>query len=326
MTHPLRRLARYGRLSDLRYFLPGPFLGRVLALARAAHPEPGPTPLDRRDAEYVGAVVEAARFLFRRWFRPRLEGLEHLPAEGPALLVGNHSGGLETFDALLVFQAVWDRFGPERRLYGLGHDAIQWDPLLRRYLAPLGVLRASHGDAERALAAGHLVLVYPGSDYDSFRPFRERARVVLGGRTGFVRLALRARVPVIPVVGAGGQEQFIGLTRGERLAEVLGLPRRLRTKAFPLAWSVPWGLTSAWLPYLPLPAQLTVSFLPALRWDRLPAGAERDPGVVGACYREIEAVMQAELTRLYRGRIPWLGRPEDRGAVRRRWRRVIPVR
>ncbi|MBN1769803.1 MAG: 1-acyl-sn-glycerol-3-phosphate acyltransferase [Deltaproteobacteria bacterium] len=312
MTHPLLRLARWGRLADLRYALPHVFAGRVLALARETHDELGPTPLDQRDPEYVGAVVEAVRHLFRHWFRPRLEGLENLPAKGPALLAGNHNGGLQTFDALLVFQAVWDRFGPERRVYGMGHDAIQWEPLLRRYLAPLGVLRAAHGDAERAFEAGHLVLVYPGSDYDSFRPFWERQRVVLAGRTGFVRLALRARVPVVPVVGAGGQEQLIGLTRGEALAKALDLPRRLRTKAFPLAVTVPWGLTSAWLPYLPLPAQLTVSFLPALRWDRLPAGSERDPEAVQACYREFESVMQAELTRLYRGRIPWLGRPEDR--------------
>jgi 1-acyl-sn-glycerol-3-phosphate acyltransferase len=269
---------------------------------------PPPVPLEARDPELIGKLLEAARWLGENWFRWRCGGVDNVPPTGPALLVGNHSGGLFTWDALLVILALWDRFGPDRALYSLGHDLIQWDETLRRYGRRIGALRASHEDAERAFAAGHLVLVYPGSEFDSFRPFRERSRVVFAGRTGFVRLALRNRVPIVPVVSAGAQEQFVVLTRGERIAEWLGLKRRIRASVFPIALALPWGLTSAYLPHIPLPTQITISFLPPLRWDELGPEAERDEAIVRRCYEQVVQAMQDELDRLYAGRLPWIGR------------------
>jgi 1-acyl-sn-glycerol-3-phosphate acyltransferase len=304
----LRRLGRFIDPEDLRMLLPHRFAAAALQMAIAPKPEAAPAPLDARDPAFVGALLDLVREAGRTWFRFRCEGIDRVPERGPALLVGNHNGGLFTYDALFAWMAVRDRLGPDRAVYGLGHDLLQWDPRLRAYAARLGILRASHAEAERALRAGHLVQVFPGSDFDSFRPFHERTRIVLAGRTGFVRLALRARVPVVPVVGVGGQEQFIVLTRGEGLARWMGLKRLLRTNVFPIAWSVPWGFTSAYLPYVPLPAQITLSFLQPLRWDLLPEGGEDDEATVQACYREIESVMQAEHDRLHR-RVPWWGTP-----------------
>jgi len=247
------------------------------------------------------------RWLARHWFRHRVTGLANVPREGPALLVGNHNGGIMVVDALLAYLSIWDDQGPARRIYGLGHDLIHWDPTVRRYAERFGALRAGHVGGRRALAAGHLVLVYPGSDFDAGRPWRDRNRIVLGGRKGFVRLALAAGVPVVPVVTAGAHETFVVLTRGQRLARWTGLDRRVRANAVPLALSVPWGIAPAWLPYVPLPAQVTQTFLPPLRWDLLGPAAARDEAVVDRCYREIEAAMQAALTDLTADRVPWLG-------------------
>jgi hypothetical protein len=98
------------------------------------------------------------------------------------------------------------------------------------------------------------------------------------------------------------------LTRGERIAEWLGLKRRIRASVFPIALALPWGLTSAYLPHIPLPTQITISFLPPLRWDELGPEAERDEAIVRRCYEQVVQAMQDELDRLYAGRLPWIGR------------------
>jgi hypothetical protein len=114
-------------------------------------------------------------------------------------------------------------------------------------------------------------------------------------------------VPIVPVVTAGTHEQMIVLSRGERLARLLHAHRWARAEVLPIALMVPWGLTSGFVPYLPLPAQASVSFLPPMRWPELgPADAD-DPEVLARCYREVEAVMQAELARLTAGRRFLLG-------------------
>ena len=97
------------------------------------------------------------------------------------------------------------------------------------------------------------------------------------------------------------------LTRGEGLARALDLPRRARLYVFPIVFSFPWGVTSALLPYIPLPTQITTAFCPPLRWPALGPEAADDPAVVERCYREVETVMQARLDELAEGRIPILG-------------------
>jgi 1-acyl-sn-glycerol-3-phosphate acyltransferase len=147
-------------------------------------------------------------------------------------------------------------------------------------------------------AAGHCLLVYPGSDYETFRSFGDRKKVILAGRTGFLRLALRERVPIVPVVSAGANEQMIVLTRGDRLARLFHAHAWARTDVFPIVLALPWGVTSGFVPYLPLPAQTTVSFGAPISWPALgPEEAER-PDVVAACYRQVEGAMQSDLDRL----------------------------
>ncbi len=261
-----------------------------------------------RNPRMVALMLDFVRALARHYFRLHVEGIENVPAAGPVLLVGNHNGGLVPMDGFFTALAIRDRHGAERAVFSLVHDFMFNDPILRHYGGALGMLRANEESARLAFAAGQCVLVYPGSDLETFRPFRDRGKIVLGGRKGFVSLALRARVPIVPVVSSGTHEQFVVLTRGDRLARLLHTHAWARTDVFPLVLAAPWGLTSGFVPYLPLPAQTDLAFAPALAWPDLGPDAAESPDVVERCYREVEAVMQATLDRLEHGRRAFLGK------------------
>jgi 1-acyl-sn-glycerol-3-phosphate acyltransferase len=312
-AHDLRVwLQRASALMPLRdrvdFFNPPALVEKFLRYALARHkrdlPSADPT---RRDPEFVRLVMDMTRVIGRHYFRLELRGVENVPAEGPVLLVGNHNGGLLPTDAFFTTLAIWDHFGPSRAVYSLAHDFLFKDAMLRRYALQLGAMRAGHDSAQRALAQGDIVLVYPGSDLDCFRPWSARGRVVLGGRKGFLRLALGAGVPIVPVVSAGTHEQMIVLTRGDRLAKLLHMHWWARTFVCPIMVAVPWGVTTGLLPYLPLPAQTTVAFGAPIAWPELSPRDASDPAVLRRCYDEVEATMQSMLDGLMEGRVPWLG-------------------
>ncbi len=263
--------------------------------------------LDARDEQLVAVTLDVARWFGRHYFRSRVVGAEHVPAHGAALLVGNHNGGFLTTDTYLTMAAIADRHGLARVVRPLAHDFVFDDPLLRRYAQRFGAIRAGHDVAQRAFARGDLVLVYPGGDLDTFRPFSRRNQIELGPRMGFVRLALHARVPIVPVVSAGTHEQLIILARGDRLARLLRLHRWARTEVCPIALSLPWGISSAFLPYVPLPAQTTVAFGPPLAWPELPSNAGDDDTTVRRCRDEVRDAMQRLLDSITHDRRPWLG-------------------
>ncbi|MCE9575529.1 MAG: WS/DGAT domain-containing protein [Deltaproteobacteria bacterium] len=262
-----------------------------------------------RDPALVGVLVGLYRWLGRYYFRLQVRGVERVPATGPVLLVGNHSGGLLPSEGFFTALAIHEHLGPARAVYALVHDFLFEDPLLRRYATRLGMLRAGHASARHAFAAGACVLVYPGSDLDTFRPFRDRNRIVLGNRTGFLKLALREGVPIVPVVTAGTHEQLIVLSRGDRLAKLVHAHAWARTEVLPIALAIPWGVTSGFVPYLPLPTQTTVSFLPPMTWPALGPASAEDPAALARCYGEIETAMQAELDHLTAGRRFLRGQP-----------------
>lgn len=253
-----------------------------------------------RDPELISCLFDFWRVFAKYYFRLRVEGVENVPARGATLLVGNHCGGLVPSEGFSTVLAIHDHFGPERAVYALAHDFLFEDPILRRTMGRLGMLRAGHESAHHAFEAGHCVIVYPGSDMETFRPFRDRAKIVLANRKGFLRLAQHADVPIVPVVAAGTHEQLVVLARGERLAHALHAHAWARTEVMPLVLAFPWGITSGYIPYLPLPAQTTVSFLPAMTWPSTVGIDER--------YRDVEHAMQVELDRLYEGRRWLLGK------------------
>ncbi len=264
-------------------------LARRAATDRLA-PDPG------RDADFVRRIIPAVE-RYVHYFSPQIRAIENLPAAGPVLVVGNHSGVFYMPDTWLTALAICSRRGVDAPAYGLIHDLLFALPLVGPSMRRLGGVKASGAEAERALREGALVLDYPGGDTEACRPWFERNRVMFSGHTGFVRLALRTGVPVVPVVGYGGHQSLVVLSRGEHLARALGLGR-LRIKVFPILLG-PWGVTSVLTPPPPLPSAVTIEFLPPIDWSGLGPEAADDPTTVGACYAEITQAMQTTLDRLH---------------------------
>lgn len=281
----------------------------ISGYASSGAPPSWPVDLDERDPAFIDLALDLARVAGKYYFRWNASGMENVPAEGGVMIAGNHNGGVVPTDTLLTLLALWEHFGPDRAVHPLGHDLLWQDALARKLVGKLGLLRAHPESAAMALQAGRVVLVYPGSDLDSWRPWSQRARVQLGHRTGFIRVALRERVPVVPVVSVGTHEQLVVLTTGKAIAKRLKLKRLIRSEAFPVILALPWGLTSGFFPYLPLPAQTSIRFGKPLRWPELDSDAADDPQVVERCFREVEQAMQSLLDELNRWRIPVVGRP-----------------
>ncbi len=220
--------------------------------------------LDERDPDYIRESLPGLWLLASFYFRADVQGLENIPADGPVLLVGNHSGGNMTPDTLVFTLAFNSYFGVERRMYQLAHNLVVAMPqlgMLRKY----GTVAASPENARKALETGAALLVYPGGDYEVHRPSWESARVDFNGRKGYIRLALEHDVPVVPLVALGGQETALFLSRGERLARLLRLDRMLRLKVLPISLAVPWGLNVGdMLGHWPLPAKIQLRALPPI--------------------------------------------------------------
>ena len=233
-------------------------------LAREIVRSPPANPLDGRDSDFIRATLPTYRALMRLYFRPKVRGLENVPAEGPVLLVGNHSGGTLIVDTFAFTFAFYSYFGAKRRFHQLAHDLVFSLPglgALRNY----GTMSASPENAERALDAEAALLVYPGGGRESFRPSWSSSQIEFEDRTGFIRLALAKNVPIVPVVAIGGQETALFLTRGRRLAKLLQLDRLLRLDVLPIQLGPPFGLTVLDLPgRVPLPSQITIQVLPKL--------------------------------------------------------------
>jgi 1-acyl-sn-glycerol-3-phosphate acyltransferase len=252
---------------------------------------------EQYDPAFMGRILPWME-RFSRYFAAEVRGLEGLP-EGPLLLVGNHSGGALTPDTSALYVAWYRARGLSDPLMGLAFDAMFGIPRVRELMRKIGQMPASMGNAEKALRGGKSVLVYPGGSYEVFRPYGDRNRIVFNGRKGFIRLALRTGVPVVPVVGHGGHETTVVLTRGERIAKMVGADL-VRADVWPIVVQLPWGVSTPALPGVPLPAKITVQACQPLDWSKYGPEAADDEDVLEQCYQEITGVMQSTLDQLAR--------------------------
>ncbi|WP_203337453.1 lysophospholipid acyltransferase family protein [Nocardioides limicola] len=258
--------------------------------------------LAERDPGYVATLIPLLRLAMKVWFRSEVRGLENVP-DGGALLVANHSGGMLAMDVPVIAVDFFSHFGADRPLYCLGHDIMftgPAGPFFRRW----GFLPAHKENAQALLEAGGVTIVFPGGDYDVIRPWHKRHVIDFNGRTGYVRTALDAGVPIVPAVSIGGHEAQLFLTRGEMIGRLLRLDKVIRSGYFPLSIGFPFGLTGAFPPNIPLPTKIVTQVLEPIDIEA-EFGPDPDIAEVDA---EVRRRMQEALDGLARKRrFPVLG-------------------
>lgn len=218
--------------------------------------------LEGRDPDFIRSQLPAMWLASTIYFRAEVNGLERVPEDGPVLFVGNHSGGNMTPDSMVFMLAFNTYFGVERPVHALAHSLVTSWPVVGSVARRWGIITAGPAAAKLALDRGACVLVYPGGDVETHRPWTARHEIRFDGRKGFLRLAREAEVPIVPIVSVGGQDTFLPLTDGRGLARALRLDRLARLKVLPISLALPWGVNVGdFLGHVPLPAKIRVEVL-----------------------------------------------------------------
>lgn len=262
--------------------------------------------LDAREPQIIEAWLPYWEWFYRYYFRVKTDGWHHIPPRGPVLLVGSHNGGLAAPDLVMIMVDWFRRFGTQRPVYGLMHPHI-WKihPQLSRLAAQMGAIEAHPKIALTALSLGASVLVYPGGAQDVFRPYTQRHQIHLAGRKGFIKLALRKNVPIIPLISTGAHETLIVL--GDCYEQVKQLHERgmpwlydLDPEVFPIYLGLPWGLALGPLPNFPLPVPIHTRVCAPIIFQRYGKEAAKDRAYVDECYNLVVERMQQALDALVR--------------------------
>jgi len=228
-------------------------------------------------------LLASLRPLAEKWFRIEVRGADNLPAEGGALVVSNHSGTLPV-DAAMTMFIVHEQTG--RFLRPLGADLVFRLPFVSTIARKGGATLACNEDAERMLAGGELVGVWPEGFKGIGKPFSERYKLQRFGRGGFVAAALRTRVPIVPLSVVGAEEIFPLVGNIPALARLLGVPYVPITPLFP--WLGPLGM-------VPLPSKWLMEFGEPIRTDEYDDGAADDPMLVFNVTDQVRETIQQSL-------------------------------
>ncbi len=205
-------------------------------------------------------------FLYRRWWRVEVRGIENVPAHGPALVVANHSGTLPWDGAMIITAMHLDH--PARPVIRLlGADLLWTVPFLSHWARKIGNTVACDEDALLLLKRGELVGVFPEGFKGIGKPFSERYRLQRFGRGGFVEVAIETGAPLIPCAVVGAEEIYPMVYDLQPLARLLGLPYFPITPFFPLLG--PLGM-------IPLPSKWIIEFGEPIPTDAYPPEAKDD--------------------------------------------------
>ena len=236
--------------------------------------------------------------IYRRWFRVEWEGMENVPTEGGALLVANHAGALPS-DAPAIVHGIETELG--RSVYGLAENIFRSMPVVSTWWARVGGVAANPHNAYRLLREQQqLAMVFPEGTKATSKHYRERYKLRRFGRGGFVEIAMRAGVPVVPIAVVGAEESMPIVANIVPLAKLLKLPYAPIT-ANMLAFG-PLGSL------LYFPAKFRIRVLPPVHFDVEPDQPRYSRSRVMDLSEEIREQIQAALYDMLRTRRSvWFG-------------------
>lgn len=232
-------------------------------------------------------LMQLTKPLYERYFRVRTLGVDRIPSEGAALLVGNHSGTVP-LDAVMVQYAVATEHPNERVVRNVAADLAMRMPFIGHLARKTGNAVACDEDANELLRRGELVGVFPEGFKGVGKGWRERYRLQRFGRGGFIQTALRTNTPIIPVAIVGAEEAYPMIANIKGLAHALGFPYFPITPTFPLLG--PLGL-------LPLPSRWLIEFGEPIPMDDYPPEAADDAMLVFDLSDRIRDTIQQMLYR-----------------------------
>lgn len=251
------------------------------------------------DPTFEQRLLPTLDFLYDRYFRVTVEGVQHIPPEGRCLIVANHSGGPLPYDGAMLRAAIRREHSMHRELRWLAEDFIYYLPFIGTIMNRIGAVRACQENAERLLNKSALVAVFPEGAKGIGKLYRDRYKLQRFGRGGFIRLCLRTRTPIVPCAIVGAEEANPMLYRIEYMTKALGIPYFPITPTFPALGPV--GL-------LPAPTKWKIRLGEPFTWSGYGTEAADDDILVGRLSERVRASIQTMLDRMIsERRSVWFG-------------------
>ncbi len=253
-----------------------------------------------RSQRVFDMVEPLLNFYYRYWFRVEVQGIENVPAEAGALLVSNHSGALPP-DAPMIMQAIRNEHPAPRPVYMLGENWFKGYPGVGMLANKMGLVPAHPANAQRLMHdENRLALVFPEGQKGSRKLYWQRYKLRRFGRGGFVKTALRAQVPIVPIAVLGGEEAM------PIFAHVKPLEQLTKLIYFPVNHAFPHFGAAAGLMYMP--AKFKIRFLEPIDLSSYGPDAAADLALVGALSEEIRGKIQQQVDQLVASRTSvWFG-------------------
>ncbi len=211
--------------------------------------------------EHLARSFTLLRLFHKYYFSFEAHGTEHVPRRGRAMLVGNHSGGF-ALDGIMTIASCFFDLEPPRLAQAMVEKFMNKLPFASQFSSRLGHLTGLPEHAERLLADERMLMVFPEGVRGTAKLYKERYSLVNFG-TGFMRLAMKMRTPIVPFAFLGGGEAVPTLTNAYRLGKLLG---------------VPYIPVTPWLVAMPLPAKLEVQYSAPMTFEG--TGTEEDDVVI----------------------------------------------
>jgi len=257
--------------------------------------------LEERDPNLIKAFLPIWGWFYDNYFRVKTDGWENLPDDNKMLIVGSHNGGLAAPDMFMFMYDWFRRYGTDRLAYGLMHPTI-WKvtPPIASLAVSAGAIQAHPKMGIAALRKNAAVLVYPGGAEDVFRPYNLSDQIYFAGRKGFIKLALREEVPIVPIISAGAHDTLLVLADFYEVVKQLhelGMPWLFNVDpvVFPVYLGLPWGLSLGPLPNFPWPVSIHTRVCQPIIFEKYGRQAAGDQEYVDACYEKVRCFMQREL-------------------------------